>query len=233
MTDKPTEGSGEPGAEDSSELPRLPRGPHDLSREFVIDNQRERLLAALVITVADDGYASTTISKVTRRATVSWRSFYELFESKEDCFLAAYEEAMGELRGRFAQAFEQEGEWAQAIRAGIAAMLAFLEAEPNLARLCMVEAMVAGSVASKRYEAAIESFVPYFREGREGRPKEIGDRLSASTEETLVGGVFSVISRQIRGGGGSELESLLAGLVEFALTPYLGGEEAAEIAGDA
>ena len=73
-------------------------------------------------------------------------------------------------------------------------MLAFLAAEPNLARLCMVEALVAGPVVVERYDAAIQSLVPYFEAGREGRSQEVLARLSPTTEEALVGGMVSLIS---------------------------------------
>ena len=115
-------------------------------------------------------------------------------------------------------------------RPGSAAMLRFLAAEPNLARLCMVEALVAGPVVVERYDSAIQSFVPYFQSGREGRSPEVLARLSPTTEEALVGGMMSLISRRIIAGKTDELESLLPDLVEFTLTPYLGSEEAAKVA---
>ena len=94
----------------------------------------------------------------------------------------------------------------------------------------MVEALVAGPVVVERYDAAIQSFVPYFQEGREGRPPEVLARLSPTTEEALVGGMVSLISRRIIAGKAEELEELLPDLVEFTLTPYLGSAEAAKIA---
>ncbi|HEX5928344.1 MAG TPA: TetR/AcrR family transcriptional regulator [Solirubrobacterales bacterium] len=212
------------------ELSRLPPGRHGLPREFVAHNQRERLIAGLAEAIAENGYAGTTIAHITRHAAVSRRTFYEHFASKDECFVAAYDTVMAELRERVSQAFEQEADWPHAVRAGIAAMLHFLAAEPNLARLCMVEALVAGPVVVERYDAAIQSFVPYFQGGREGRSPEVLARLSATTEEALVGGMMSLISRRIIAGQASELESLLPDLVEFTLTPYLGGDEAAKIA---
>ena len=137
---------------------------------------------------------------------------------------------MKELRERVSGAFEESEDWPHAIKAGIDAMLRFLAAEPNLARLCMVEALVAGPAVVERYDAAIQSFVPYFQEGREGRPPEVLSRLSPTTEEALVGGMVSLISRRIIAGKTEELEELLPDLVEFTLTPYLGSAEAAEIA---
>ncbi len=212
------------------ELSRLPPGRHGLPREFVVHNQRERLIAGLAEAVAENGYASTTIAHITRHAAVSRRTFYEHFSSKDECFVSAYETVMEQLGERIDSAYEGQEEWPQAVRAGIGAMLSFFAAEPNLARLSMVEALVAGPVVVERYDAAIRSLVPYLEAGREGRPPEVLERLSPSTEEALVGGMVSLISRRIIAGQTAELEGLLPDLVEFALTPYLGTAEAAKAA---
>jgi AcrR family transcriptional regulator len=226
----PVKTSVEPAHDYPPELSRLPPGRHGLPREFVVHNQRERLIAGLAEAVAENGYSGTTIAHITRHAAVSRRTFYEHFSSKDECFVAAYDTVMAELRERVAEAFDQEEEWPGAVRAGIAAMLEFLTAEPNLARLSMVEALVAGPVVVERYDAAIQSLVPYFQAGREGRSPEILSRLSPTTEEALVGGMVSLISRRIFADRAEELESLLPDLVEFTLTPYLGSAEAARIA---
>jgi len=225
-------GRGSAGAENyPPELARLPPGRHGLPREFVTHNQRERLIAGLAEAIAENGYSGTTIAHITRAAAVSRRTFYEHFGSKDECFVAAYDTVMNELQERVTEAFEGEhADWAHSIKAGIDAMLEFLAAEPSLARLCMVEALVAGPAVVERYDAAIQSFVPYFEKGREGRPPEVLSRLSATTEEALVGGMVSLISRRIIAGKAEELEGLLPDLVEFTLTPYLGSDEAAKIA---
>lgn len=230
MAAKPADTPLEAPADYPPELARLPPGRHGLPREFVTHNQRERLIAGLAEAIAENGYSGTTIAHITRHAAVSRRTFYEHFSSKDECFVAAYETVMTQLRERVGEAFEGEDDWPRAVRAGIAAMLAFLAAEPNLARLCMVEALVAGPVVVERYDSAIESFVPYFQSGREGRSPEVLSRLSPTTEGALIGGMMSLISRRIIAGKTAELESLLPDLVEFTLTPYLGSDEAAEVA---
>jgi AcrR family transcriptional regulator len=212
------------------ELARLPPGRHGLPREFVARNQRERLIAGLAEAVAENGYAGTTIAHITRHAAVSRRTFYEHFNSKDECFIAAYDMVMTELNQRVGEAFDQEEEWPQAMRAGLAAMLEFLTSEPHLARLSMVEALVAGPVVVERYDAAIQSLVPYFKAGREGRSDDVLAGLSSTTEEALVGGIVSLISRRIFADRTEELGALLPDLVEFALTPYLGSAEAAKVA---
>ncbi|HXS32858.1 MAG TPA: TetR/AcrR family transcriptional regulator [Solirubrobacterales bacterium] len=223
-------GTNVPAEDYPPELARLPPGRHGLPREFVVHNQRERLIAGLAEAIAENGYSGTTIAHITRHAAVSRRTFYEHFSSKDECFVAAYDTVMAELRQRVSAAFEEAGDWPHAVKAGIGAMLEFLAAEPSLARLCMVEALVAGPVVVERYDAAIQSFVPYFQSGREGRPPEVLARLSPTTEEALVGGMVSLISRRIIAGKAEELEELLPDLVEFTLTPYVGSAEAAKLA---
>ena len=233
------------------ELSRLPAGRHGLPRKFAARNQRERLIVGIAGAVAEHGYAGATIAQIARHAAVSRRTFYEHFSSKEECFVAAYEAVMEELRERVGHGFEEAEDWAGGIRAGIAAMLRFLAAEPAMARLCMVEALVAGPVVVQRYDAAIESFAPYFRAGRARREEAAayngneaggasanGDRtagpdgepLAPATEEALVGGMVSLISRRVMAGETEQLEALLPDLVEFVLTPYLGGSEALHVA---
>lgn len=229
-SDNPSAGDGP--EEYPPELARLPPGRHGLPREFVTHNQRERLIAGLAEAVSEFGYSGTTIAHITRAAAVSRRTFYEHFAGKDECFVVAYEEVMSDLRERVSIAIEEHDEWAEGIKAGIAAMLEFLANEPNLARLCMVEALVAGPAVVERYDAAIQSFVPYFEKGREGRAPEVLERLSPTTEEALVGGMVSLISRRIIAGHTEELQDLLPDLVEFTLTPYLGSAEAAQLANE-
>jgi AcrR family transcriptional regulator len=230
----PEGGGAEGGGPDEypPELARLPPGRHGLPAEFVARNQRERLIAGLAEAVAEHGYAGATVAHITRHAAVSRRTFYEHFADRDECFIAAYETVMDELRGRIAAGFEAAPDWPRGVRAAIASMLAFLAAEPALARLAMVEALAAGPVVVERYDAAIQSFVPYFREGRADRSPEAPASLSPTTEEALVGGMVSLISRRILAGRGEQLEDLLPGLVEFLLTPYLGGAEATAVARD-
>jgi AcrR family transcriptional regulator len=220
----------DPAAEYPPELSRLPPGRHGLPRDFVVHNQRERLIAGLAEAVAEKGYGGTTIADITRHAAVSRRTFYEHFDGKDECFVAAFDTVTALLRERVDAAYDAEEGWAAQITAGIEAMLVFLASEPNLARLAIVEALVAGPVVVEHYDAGVQTFLSYLQAGREGRSKAVLDHLSDSTEEALVGGMVSLISRRIVAGQADELETLLPDLVEFTLAPYLGNEEAAKLA---
>ena len=213
---------------------RLPPGSHGLPREFVAGNQRDRLIAGLAEAVAEHGYNATTVAAITKAAGVSRRTFYENFADRDECFVAAYDAVMDAVAVRVAQAFAGAPDWPHGVREAIAAMLRFFAAEPALARLGMVEAMVAGPVVVERYDATIRSFLPHFRDGGGGggdrpRPRE---GLSPNTEEAVIGGMVSLVSRRILTEGAAGLESLLPDLVVFVLTPYLGDGAAREIAGE-
>src|SRR5215475_7891956 len=109
-------------------MDRLPRGRHGLSPEFVARNQRERLISALILTLADVGYQKTTVSMIGQRAAVSKSDFYKHFDSKDECFLAAYDHAIDRLRGAVIEACAaaESEEWPERVRAGVVALLALL-----------------------------------------------------------------------------------------------------------
>src|SRR5713101_5710838 len=103
-------------------MDRLPRGRHGLSPEFVARNQRERLIAGLTEVLHEVGYQKTTVSLIGQRASVSKSDFYNHFESKDDCFFAAYEAAIERIREQVLAACgrHEENQWPPRIRDGIA-----------------------------------------------------------------------------------------------------------------
>ena len=113
---------------------RLPRGTHGLDRDVVEASQRTRLLEAIGRAVAERGYAGATIDDVVRRAGVSKQTFYDQFADTQECFLAAYEPASEELLERVREAHAGEGDWLERTRAGIAAYLRWLAADPARVR---------------------------------------------------------------------------------------------------
>src|SRR3954453_2204969 len=127
-------------------MDRLPRGRHGLSPEFVARNQRERLIAALTQVLYEKGYQETTVSVIGQRASVSKSDFYKHFESKDDCFYAAYDLAIERIREQVLTACRRHGgePWPPRGRDPLSALLAALAADPPLATLSLVEGLRAG-----------------------------------------------------------------------------------------
>jgi AcrR family transcriptional regulator len=210
-------------------MERLPRGRHGLSPEFVAQNQRQRLIAGLTEVLYEVGYQKTTVSLIGGRASVSKSDFYKHFESKDECFFAAYEEAIERIRKEVVEACakQDQAEWSSRMLGGIKALLDLLARDPALASISLVEGLRAGRGVYDRYQAAVESFVPYLRKGAPRTPD--GELVPAATDEAVVGGIASLLGRRVLAGEAEQIDKLAPDVLEFALTPYLGATEARRI----
>src|SRR5262249_56548975 len=116
----------------------LPGGHHGLTREEVTESQRERLLAATAELIAERGYAAVPITEIVKRASVANRVFYENFKTKEDAFLASYDAVVDHVTEVIAAAAAPVADWPGRVIAALGAAIAFLDADPTLARFCLV-----------------------------------------------------------------------------------------------
>jgi AcrR family transcriptional regulator/DNA-binding MarR family transcriptional regulator len=192
---------------------------------YVTELQRARLLDAAFAVVAEDGYRRMTARRVSGRAGVSNRTFYDLFTDREDCFLAAFDHAVEELAAVVLPASEGEKEWAARIRAGLGALLGFLDGEPALRRLVFVEALGAGPRVLVRRVQVLGVLQGAVDRGRTG--VKVGRELPALTAEGVVGAAFSVIHTRLLSSRSGSLVGLLNELMAMIVLPYRGPVAAA------
>nr|BFE72999.1 hypothetical protein GCM10020092_063000 [Actinoplanes digitatis] len=144
-----------PGSRSATDPDRLlPRGRHDLPREFVSRTQRDRLIDAMARTVAELGYANASLGDVCAAAGVSTRAFYEHFVDKEACFLAAFDLGVSLLQRAVAEAYARPARWPQRMHHGLDTLVRILAAEPAFASLAVVEVLAAGPRARACHAAA-------------------------------------------------------------------------------
>lgn len=125
-------------------------------------SQRGRILAALIETVAAQGYVRTSVADVLRVAGVSRETFYQQFTSKDDCFTAAYDAAIGVVLGGISESVGGDGEalgTLERLDEALGAYLATLAAEPAYARVFLVEVYAAGAEALARRAESQQRFV--------------------------------------------------------------------------
>ena len=152
-------------------MEQLPRGRHRLAREDVVESQRRRLLAGVAKALVEEGFARLTVEDVIRNAGVSRKTFYEYFESREECLLAAYDAASeGLWRAGEEAATAVEG-WPARVGAALAAIADFLAADPERAHLFTREARVAGAEIAARQRADAERAAALLRAGRARVPR--------------------------------------------------------------
>jgi AcrR family transcriptional regulator len=198
----------------------------------VARSQRERLLEATMRTVAGKGYAATTIADLTSEAGISRTTFYELFEDKEACFLAAYDNSVDGMARRIAAAYEAEERWPDRVRAGLETLLEALAADPARARLALVDISSAGPAAQRRYRAAVQRLTPFLDEGRDFAPR--GRNLPGNVSRMAAGAVVGLIADELVADRAYLLPGLLSDLLFATLVAYLGPDAALrEVGADA
>jgi len=230
------ERAGDPAATLASGRERLPPGRHGLSRVFVAENQRERLLNGVVDAVAEHGWNVTTIASITAAAKISRRTFYEYFEGKQDCFLAAYAMIETHVLDAMLAAPGADEPWPDRVRPRLAALLDVLARDPAVARCFLVEPLAAGGEVAARYREAMQLLAATLRP--EPPPSQLNMEVR---DQALIGGIATLIVRRLndvpveRGpyghrSTGTSLRSLLPDLTELALAPYVGRAEAKRLA---
>ncbi|HEX2095877.1 MAG TPA: helix-turn-helix domain-containing protein [Solirubrobacterales bacterium] len=207
---------------------RLPPGRHGLPRAYVAENQRERILNGVVEAVGEHGYEGTTIARIVEAAGISRRTFYEHFEGKEDCFLAAYDMIDAHVREAMLAAPGAAAPWPERVAPRLAALLDVLARDAVVTRCYLAEPLAAGGEVSARYREAMRLLATTLRS--EPPPSdhdlEVRDRVT-------MGGVTTLLLRRLNAGAIDRLPELLPDLVELVLAPYTGREEAKRLARDA
>ena len=193
-------------------------------REQIVEIQRLRLLAAAVVAVDELGYADTTVSDVTSRARVSRRTFYELFSNREECLAAVLEDVVALIVGEIAAAGLGGLAWRERIRGGLWVILSFLDREPALARVCVVQALRGGPRLLGRREEILADLSRVVDEGRLESTR--GGGCTPLTAEGVVGAAFAIVYARLLRGEQGPLTGLLGELMGMIVLPYRGAAAA-------
>jgi AcrR family transcriptional regulator len=224
----------------------------------VIEMQRRRILLALVEVLAEQGLENASVGRVCKRAGVSRRTFYEIFDDRDECLLAAFDAAVERISQPVIAAFEGEGgarstrgagrtggsngaqgtkkaqgsqgvqDWCERTRAALSVLLELLDAEPDVARLCVVETLKAGPSVTERRARVLAALVDAVEQGRaEARRGEEPPPLAG---QGVVGGALSVIHTRLLEASPNGRPLLLSGLtgalMAMIVHPYLGSAAA-------
>jgi AcrR family transcriptional regulator len=211
----------------SNDSERLPRGRHRLSREDVSRSQRERLLAAAAIVTAEKDYDSTTVADILAEAGVGRESFYELFEDRRACVLAAHQALLDDLIERVRIAYAGPGEWVERCRATIAVLLDWFAADPAAGHFLLVSLPSIGPEFHERFEAGFDRLVAVIDSGLD--PDLPEPNLLPATS-LAVGAAISRVYVEVAAGRTEELPGLLPYLTYEVLVPFLGEAAARDAA---
>jgi AcrR family transcriptional regulator len=192
---------------------------------FVPVLQRARLLDATIGLVVEVGVRGLTVRRVTARAGMSSKTFYDLFSDREVCLLAAFDRAVQRFAVVVVGAYEAEEDWVAGMRAGLGALLGVLDCEPVLGRFVFVEALACGPLVLERRARLLEDLAGVI-DARAGCESE--HVLAPLTAEGVIGAVCSVIHARLLESDPGPLVGLLGPLMATVVLPYRGREAAAE-----
>ncbi|HEU4707530.1 MAG TPA: TetR/AcrR family transcriptional regulator [Solirubrobacterales bacterium] len=188
---------------------------------------RQTLLEAVIAETAEFGHAGVTEERILRKAGVSRPWFLSQFADKEAAIEAAFQWRFDHYIGRLRQTCELQPSWPLKVKVGIGVTLDMAAAEPDEARF-LLETMAGSWTASGGELDSRDRLARLLVAGRTATAR--GAELPGLLEPALVGGIASVVAAQLRAGEARRLPALAPELVELTLTPYLGPEEAAEVA---
>jgi len=201
-------------------------GSAPLPRRQLAEIQRSRLLAGAVAAMDELGYTQTTVTQITARAGVSRRTFYEVFDDQEACLIALLDDTIGLVVEEIRMEVPRGAGWRERVRGGLGAILAFLDREPALARVCVVQALRGGPKVLERREQALALLAEAIDAGRGESARAA--KCTPVTAEGLVGAVFGILYTRLLRREPRPLRELEGELMSMIVLPYLGPEAAAD-----
>jgi AcrR family transcriptional regulator len=206
---------GVPGAQS----PRFDNAPE---LKLVTSPKRQAILDGMLEAVGAEGYEHTSVRTVLDRTGVYRQAFYDNFADKEECFLQAYDAGVARVEALVLAAAAEEEGWTGKLRAGLGALLDFLDAEPDVGRALVVEVHAAGAEGLARRAAAMARVNSFLDRARE----EAGEAESqpAIAGEGIAAGIHAVIHSRLATGSEGGFRQLLPEFMYFAVLPYFGAE---------
>jgi AcrR family transcriptional regulator len=194
--------------------------PGSGARGHVTEIQRARMIAAMIDVVSERTRADSTVAHVVARSGVSRRTFYEVFDDFEDCFVAALDQSIERAREYVLLDYDPQQRWRTRVGTGLVGLLEFLAEEPAMGRLCVVETLGAGPRIHERRMRVVDQLTAVVDEAR-AEPKA-SKALPPLTAEGVVGGVLSVLHARLIDGRSESLLDLTGPLMGMIVLPYLG-----------
>jgi AcrR family transcriptional regulator len=186
--------------------------------------QRARLLSATVSVVDELGWSGVTVADIASCARVSRRTFYDLFSNREDCLLAMLNDTVERLERELEAADLTTLSWVERLRAGLWTILCFLDRDPALARVWVVQSARGTRRVLEARETLLTRLTDAIHEGRSQSPRAA--QTPTLTAEGLAGAAVAIVHKRLLNGERAPLSDLHAELMGMIVLPYLGSAAA-------
>lgn len=212
------------GAAGTGTIGEVEAVPHAPKLELVDSPKRDKILAAMLEVVGAEGYDATSVRTVLDHTGLYRQAFYDNFPDKDACYLAAFDAGVARVEALVRNAAASEESWRGKLRAGLGALLDFLDTEPDVGRALVVEVHAAGPEALARRADAMKKigdFIDLARQESEG-----GESPPRIAPEGIVAGIHAVVHGRLSTGAAEGFRQLLPEFMYFAVLPYFGAAAA-------
>ncbi len=207
----------------------LPRGQHDLPRQFVLQHQRTRIMEAMGHVLHEVGYLDLTVADVVKRARVSRRTFYEHFDDKGHCFTATYGASVECIADAMRDAYANGDAWEDRAAAVFSTLMRLMVEFPATGYVCFVQSGIAGREAERCRTAAVRmSAASFAAMMADGGPDT---QITPLQSELAVGALCELVRARIAEGREQDLVDHLPETITDVLIGLVGAERARDVAG--
>jgi AcrR family transcriptional regulator len=186
-------------------------------------DDRALILSAISKLTVADGYEALTVPRIRAAAGVSRRAFDALYDSVDDCLLAALELRTGEALAKVVSAHGAGKTWPGGVYRAVVALCAHIAQDAAFARLAFIDAFAPGPAAIQRRTQLVSTTAELLRESA-----PLDQRPDPFMAEASVGAVWGVLHHQVVHGQAHRLPSISASLAFLATAPAVGAPAAAE-----
>lgn len=181
---------------------------------------------AAVGVIDELGYDGASVARITQRARISRRTFYELFDNREQCLLAVFEGTVQRIAAELEVAGLDGLPWRERMRGGLWTILCFFDREPALTRLCVVQSQRGDAQLLARRQQLLDLLAVEIDTGRSESVRAA--KLGALTGQAVVGGIAAVLYARLLDHTRSDISlcELQGELMAMIVLPYAGPEAA-------
>lgn len=187
-----------------------------MKADEVAKHQKDRLEGAILEAVTRHGFASTTVRELVALAGVSKSTFYDHFQSKEECFLATFDSIVTEVAEEVAAAYKSGGEERERLVAALSRFMEIVVERPEATAFAIVDSLTLGAAGIAHREKAWEAFEAVARQYFDSTPFE--QPVSDLTIRAIIAGISGVVYQCLRNGRVEELPDLVEPLIDWGLS---------------
>ncbi len=196
-------------------------GGSDPSQGVLAELQRKRILQAMIELLNERGFGEITVGQLVERAEVSRRTFHTHFTDLQDCLIGILDQAADIGNELVLRALDGEDSWQDGIRSALAALLLFVEREPDIGRVSLIETLTAGPRVLKHREKRAAELLALITD-LDRWPGAEGVTLPPLSPEGSFGAVLRIVENHLVARDPEPLIDKLGPLMGFVVAPYLG-----------